>query len=170
MDLTTLTDMLGGLEGLANGAANAYAESSEANFVAGQFKFNQQISAIQAQEAQQQGVIEQQISQERTTQLSGQQITSEAAQGVDVHGGTAVITRQQTGEIGGLDYLTIGNNAFLKGLGYQIQGENEAAKSALTLEAGKNKASQSLLGGLETLGQDTMKAISYDQQANPGLF
>jgi hypothetical protein len=110
--------------------------------------------------------VEQQISQEKTAGLSGQQVAAEAAQGIDVHTGTAELTREQTGEIGSEDYLTIGNNAFLKGLGYKIEGVNAGASAAMEKEAGLNKAGNSLLGGSNDLYQAQIKAIAYDQQTD----
>ena len=162
MDVTTLNLLMGAV-GAGNGIANAFADISQGNFIAQQFKFNQQIADIQGQEATLQGQEQQQVSQERTAELSGSQIGAEAAQGVDVHTGTSAITRQQTSEIGALDYLTIGNNAFLKTLGFKIQGVNDSTQAGMAQNAGQFKASQSLLGGAEELFQGTMKAIDYNQ-------
>lgn len=165
MNLDTL-NVLTGVEALTGSFANAFADISQSNYVAQQFQFNEQIAKIQSEEAINAGTVEQEISQEKTGQLSGQQQASEAAQGVSVNSGTAVITRQQTSEIGGKDYLTIGNNAFLKSLGYQIQGVNDKSEAVMTKEAGVNKATNTLLGGANDFYRSTMKAVAYDNQAN----
>lgn len=157
-----LVDLLQGGIDLGNGIANAYADQSNANFIAQQFKFNSQISEIQGQEALEQGKFEQQLSQERTAQLSGQQQGAEAAQGVDVSTGTPAITRLQTGEIGGIDYATIGMNSYLKNLGYKIKGLNEKTQGEMEENAGKWKAGQDLLSGAQGLFQSGLKAWDYE--------
>lgn len=164
MNLDTLNILSGG-EQLLSGFMNAFADISQSNFIAQQFQLNEQLAQVKAQEAMTAGNVEQQIQQQRTGQLGGQQQAAEAAQGVDVHTGTAAITRTQTGEIGGKDYLTIGNNAFLKGLGYQIEGANANTDAALEKASGTHRATSALLGGANDFYQSTLKAISYDQEA-----
>ena len=168
MNIDTLNILSGG-DQMLNSFANAFSDISQSNYVAQQFKFNEQLAGIQSQEALTQGQTEQEISQEKNAQLSGQQVVAEAAQGVDVHSGTAEVTRQQTGEIGGKDYLTLGNNAFLKSIGYKIEGVNDQSESNMQTTAGVNKAAQSLLGGANDMFGSTMKAMAYDQQAKQGI-
>lgn len=141
---------------------NALSDIDAGNFASKQFEFNEQLSKIEGEEAITQGQFEQQISQQKTAQLSGQQVAAEAAQGADVHTGTAEITRQQTGEIGGLDYLTIGNNAMMKALGYQIQGLNDQTNAWQEKQSADTKAMNSLLSGAESTLQMGFKAQSYD--------
>jgi len=162
MDIPLLQKLTGGVQ-LFDSFANAFADISQSNFIAQQFQMNEKLAGIQSEEALNQGREEQTVSQERTSQLSGSQKAAEAASGVDVNSGTPEITRQQTGEIGGLDYLTLGNNAFMKSLGYQIQGENMGTQAELEKNAGITKASNALLGGGEELYQTQLKAIAYDQ-------
>jgi hypothetical protein len=164
MNVDTLNEMGGISQGL-NSFANAFSEISQSDFIAQQFKFNEQLAGIQSEEAITQGTTEQEISQEKNAQLSCQQVVAEAAQGVDVHTGTAELTRQQTGEIGGKDYLTLGNNAFLKSLGYKIAGLNDESQAGMQQTAGINKAENTLLGGATEMFQSSMKAVAYDQQA-----
>lgn len=161
MDIALLS-VLTGAGQMGNGIANAFAESSQSNFIAQQFKFNEDIAKIQTEEATLQGREEQQVSQERTAQLGGAQQAAEAAQGVDVTTGTPAITRFQTSEIGGLDYLTIGNNAFLKGMGYKISALNDQTQATLTEEEGANKSINSLFQGGEELYQGGIKAVAYN--------
>ena len=153
--------LAGGVGQLADSFANAFADISQSDFIAQQFTLNEQLAGVQAKEAINQGKVEQEVSQEKTGQLSGEQIASEAAQGVSVHGGTAEITREQTGEIGGLDYTTIGNNAFLKSLGYKIDAVNNQSSATMQPEAGTNKAANSLLAGGIDFYQSSIKANSY---------
>ena len=141
---------------------NALSEIDQASFASKQFEFNADMAKIQGEEAITQGKFEQQISQEKTGALSGQQVAAEAAQGGDVHTGTAELTREQTGEIGGLDYLTIGNNAMMKAIGFEIQGENDKTQEWQATNAGTNKAMNSLLSGAEETMQLGFKAQSYD--------
>ena len=162
MGIGTLNELTGIMQG-GNALINAFADISQSDFVSQQFLFNENIAKIQSEEAITQGKFEQTISQERTAQLSGQQQAAEGAQGADVHTGTAAVTREQTSTIGGLDYLTIGNNAFLKSLGYKIEGENAKTEAWQTKAAGENKAENSLLGGAEEMFQSHIKALSYDQ-------
>ena len=144
---------------------NALSEIDQASFASKQFEFNADMAKIQGEEAITQGKFEQQISQEKTGALSGQQVAAEAAQGGDVHTGTAELTREQTGEIGGLDYLTIGNNAMMKAIGFEIQGENDKTQEWQATNAGTNKAMNSLLSGAEETMQLGFKAQSYDIQS-----
>ena len=153
--------LAGGVGELAGSFANAFADISQSNFIAQQFQLNEQLAGVQSQEAIDQGKVEQQVSQEKTAALGGQQVAAEAAQGVNVHGGTAEITREQTGEIGGLDYTTIGNNAFLKSLGYKIDAVNDQSQATMQQEAGSNKAANTLLGGGIDFYQSSIKASSY---------
>jgi len=161
MDYGTLQAVEGGVDVL-NSIVNATAEINQSDFISKQFQFNEHIAEIQSREAITQGRVEQQISQERTAQLHGEQVAAEAAQGVDVNSGTPAITRQQTAEIGGIDYLTLGNNAAMKALGFKIQGENAATQAGLETSAGFNKAGDTLLGGAEQLFQTQLKAIDYE--------
>lgn len=162
---STLMSMMGVEQG-GQSLINALSDISEGNFAAQQFEFNEQMSKIQGEEAITQGQFEQQQIEQKTAQLSGQQVSAEAAQGVDVHTGTPQITRQQTGEIGGLDYLTIGNNTMMKALGYQIQGLNDQTSAWEAESAASNKAMNSLLSGAEETMQAGFKAQSYDLASN----
>lgn len=163
MDSTLMSAM--GVVVAGDSIINALSEIDQANFASKQFEFNADIAKIQSEEAITQGKFEQQISQEKTAALSGQQQAAEAAQGGDIHTGTAEITRQQTGEIGGLDYLTIGNNAMMKAIGFEIQGVNDQTESWQAKNAGANKAMNSLLSGAEETMQMGFKAQSYDLAA-----
>ncbi len=161
MDPGLLQEITGGIQGV-DSIINAFSDISAGNFAAQQFQFNESLSKIQGEEALSQGQFEQQISQQKTAQLSGEQVAAEAAQGADVHGGTATITKEQTGEIGGLDYLTIGNNAMMKAIGFEIQGANDASQAWQATDAGWNKAGNSLLSGSESMMQSGIKAQAYD--------
>lgn len=154
----------------ASSFANAFADISQSNFIAEQFKMNEQMANIQAGEAITQGTIEQQVSQQKTGELSGEQKASEAAQGVEVHSGTAEITRSQTAEIGGEDYATIGNNAMMKALGFKINALNDKSQAEMETSAGINKAANTLLSGANEMYSSSMKAMSYDQSSNPSSY
>ena len=161
MDVGLLQDLMGGTE-VMNAAVNAFADQSQSDFISQQFTLNENIAKVQSQEAIDQGKVEQTISQQRTGQIGGAQKAAEAASGVDVKTGTPVTMREQTGEIGGLDYVTIGNNAMMKSLGFQIQAQNDNTNAALQKNAGTTKATQQLLGGGEDLFQSQLKAIDYE--------
>lgn len=165
MNPSTLNILAGGEQFLGS-FANAFADISQSNFIAQQFQMNEQIAEVQATQSEQQGQVEAELSQQRTGQLSGQQVASEAAEGVITNTGTSEATRLETSKIGSQDYLTIGNNAFLKGLGYKIQALNDTSSAQMELQTGRHQASNALLGGASEFYQGTMRAIAYDQQAN----
>lgn len=162
MDVNLL-NTLTGVGKAANSFANAFAEVSQSNFIAQQFQFNEEIAGIQAEQALAQGVVQQQVLQDKTGLLAGEQTARQAAQGVDVNTGTSQVIREQTAERSGRDYLTLGNNAFLKSLGYKIQGLNDETSAAFAKRSGANKANNLLLGGTEELFQTGLKAIAYDK-------
>ena len=161
MDISTLSYLTGGMD-MGNSIANALSDLAESSFTAQQYRFNQQIAGLQSEEALDQGKEQQQVSQERTAELGGQQKAAQAASGVNVNSGSALITRRQTGEIGGLDFTTIGNNAFLKSLGFKIQGLNDAGQAGMAQLAGTNKAMNDLQAGSQELFQNVMKGIDYE--------
>ena len=123
------------------------------------------MEGIQGNEAIEQGTVEQEISQQRTAELSGQQQVSETAQGIDVKSGTALATKQQTGDIGALDYLTIGNNAALKSLGFQMDATADNASGQMAKLGGNFKAGQSAYQGTVEMFTDTMKGLNEEQNS-----
>jgi len=167
-NLSLLNWLAGGLE-FGNALFNLATEERRKQYIAQQFKFNEDIANLQQQEAIYAGTIKQNIFQERTAQLSSAQKAAEAAQGVDISSFGPAFTRLQTGEIGGIDYLTIANNAYLEGLGYQIKKENYAISSMLEQNEAEYEKRRTLLGGVESLYQSGIKALAYAQMPVQGV-
>jgi hypothetical protein len=170
MDLSTLNSLTGGLMQLGDSIANANVEQAFGNFQASQYNNEAELDTLKGQNEQVKGVQEQTIQQEHTTQLSGEQQASEAAQGVDVNSGTARMTKSQTAQIGGLNYLTIGNTAALKSLGFDLSSVTNQASASMAKIGANFKASQSTYQGEIEMFDSTMKGVSHLQNSSSDLF
>jgi hypothetical protein len=151
-------DLFKGLVGLFGGIQKSDALSAEEKYTHDQLLLNEDLASERSKQAIAQGEFEQGIQQGRTAQMVGGQKASGAAEGIDVNTGTSKIIQEQTAEIGGKDFATIGNNAWMKSLGYQIEGENEAIKdNSLAFE---NKKRETMFGAATGLYSNVMRAYS----------
>lgn len=110
----------------------------------------------------------------QTRAAVGQELTEQAANGVDVNSGSAVDTRTSTQQLGQLDAATIRSNAARQAYGYQTQSQNATSQAGLdTAEAGNDitagdiNAGSTILGGV---GSASSKYSSYLQNGGKNLF
>lgn len=142
-----------GVLGAFGASAKADAESSALAYKAQVARNNAIIAERNAQAAIETGSVKGQINDLKTKSLIGQQLVTQAANGLDVNSGSNLDVRQSTADIGRLDTLTIIANAGKEAVGYLNQAENFEAEATLqdmgsryAKEAGEINVMSSLLG------------------------
>jgi hypothetical protein len=82
----------------------------------------------------------------------GEELAVQGASGVDVGSGSAALTRIGTNLAGGIDELTIRNNAARQAWGYKVQGIQDRFQGQFAQMTAENQAKQTLLsGGLQAI-------------------
>lgn len=170
---------------LASLAASAVGAAASAAGAEQQGKANSAMYAYQAQVAQNNQVIANQLAAQatqageanvdtkrlQTAGVIGSELAAQGASGLDVNKGSNVDVRSSAAELGELDALTIRNNAARTAYGYQVQGLNYGAQASLNtagsqsaLTAGNLQAFTSLAGGAGSVSE---KFLRFNQA---GLF
>jgi hypothetical protein len=113
---------------------------------------NAAIASLQSTETLQAGQVATARRISQTQQQVGTQRAVTGASGTDVAGASAVLGRLTTENVGGIDALTIKNNAQRQAFGYQAQGIQATAAGQFAELTARARATQSLLmGGLQAL-------------------
>jgi hypothetical protein len=101
----------------------------------------------------------------------GQQLVTQASNGLDVNSGSNVDVRQSAIDLGHLDTLTIINNAAKKAVGYKNQAGQFTAESQLNKMSAANaetegeiNVAKSLIGGASSVSD---KWLSFNSK---GVF
>jgi hypothetical protein len=143
-----------GIMGAFGADKKADAEQQADFYKAQVAKNNAIIAERNAAAATEAGGVAGQVNDLKTKNLVGQQLVTQAANGLDVNSGTNVAVRQSTADLGHLDTLTIIQNAAKQAAGFRAQGTNFTAESDLQIsagnyarEAGDINIATSLLGG-----------------------
>jgi hypothetical protein len=139
----------------AFGASNkADAESATYAYKAQVARNNAIIAERNAAQATEAGGASAQVQDLKTKNLVGQQLVTQAANGLDVGSGTNVNLRESAAALGHLDTLTILHNAAKSAAGYKAQASNFTAEAELSDAASENAKTaggfaiaSSLLGG-----------------------
>jgi hypothetical protein len=147
----------------ANAAAYGYKAQVAAN--------NAQIAEMNAREAVRSGATQGQNNDLKTRNLVGQQLVTQASNGLDVNSGSNVDVRQSAIDLGHLDTLTIINNAAKKAVGYKNQAGQFMAESQLNKMSAANaetegeiNVAKSLIGGASSVSD---KWLSFNSK---GVF
>lgn len=138
MGLSAVGSIVTGLESAAATKAQGAYESSIANT-------NAAIAGVQAKQALETGDILASRKELETEGKIGQERAAQGASGVDIASGSSALVREATKLSGGIDELTIRNNAARQAWGYQteaIQSTYQGQFASLTAAA---KSQQSLL-------------------------
>ena len=111
----------------------------------------------------------------KTRAAVGQEMTSQAANGVDVNTGSAADVRTSENQIGQLDAATIRSNAARQAYGYQTQSQNATSQASLdTTEAGNDitagdiNAGSTFLGGVGSATSNYSKYLNATNTINAG--
>lgn len=122
--------------GAINGAIGTYYQSqamvNNLEFQADMAKINARISETNAQAVLLAGQRAQQNARLRTAKLKGQQITSMAANGVDLGSRTATNILTTTDTMGEIDAQTVEANAIRAAFGYRTQSVNDMNTARLS--------------------------------------
>ena len=152
--------------GIGNTFANVRSGLDQARIVSAEGKYQAQVLGVNAKLAEAQAVDAVARGHEAAMKLrtgaravTGAQIGSAAAQGIELGGSMADVTAQ-TELLSELDALTIENNAAREAFGYHVQAKNYLAQAAMARAAGRNQAQAIrrslpgtlLEGALETYG------------------
>lgn len=147
--------------------AGKTAEANEAayNYKAQVAANNAQIAEMNAREAVRSGATQGQNNDLKVRNQVGQQLVTQASNGLDVNSGSNVEVRQSAIDLGHLDTLTIINNAAKKAVGYKNQAGQFTAEGQLDKMAAANAETEgelniakSLIGGASSVSD---KWLSY---------
>ena len=143
-----------GLIGAMGASNKADAESAAYAYKSGVAKNNAIIAERNADQAVAAGGQAAQVQGLKTKNLVGQQIVTQAANGLEVGSGTNAKLVQSAEDLGHLDTLTILHNAAKQAAGYKAQAGNFTAEAQLDTAASENAktaggyaVATSLLGG-----------------------
>lgn len=142
-----------GILGASGARKKADAESASYQYKAQVARNNAIIAERNAAAAVDSGGVAGQTNDLKTKNLLGQQLVTQAANGLDVNSGSNLEVRQSAADLGRLDTMTILNNAAKQSAGFKAQGvnfESEAKLSNASAEyaqdAGDINVMSSLLG------------------------
>lgn len=131
-------------EAAADKAQGAY-ESTIANT-------NAEIAGVQARQTLETGDIEASRKELQTQGQVGAERAAQGASGVDVASGSSALVRGSTALAGGIDELTIRNNAARQAWGYQTQAIQSTFQGQFDQLTATSKSTQALLtGGLQAV-------------------
>jgi hypothetical protein len=161
-------------------ASKAQADSTQANYLSQVARNNQMVAQRNAALATQQGEVDAQKQQLKTSQLEGSQRAALASQGGDVDSGSDLDILGDTARAGYTDAATIRNNAALKAYNYDIQANDaagsasdDAFQGASTMAALPYAEGSTLLGGLSSVagkfgGKSLLSSGSTSGNGKPG--
>lgn len=139
---------------LASSFSQAAAIKSQGIWESSQMKQNAKLMDFRAKEAERMGETTAQQRAMQIKKLQGRQRAVAAAQGVEVHDGSALDIQAETAGMGALDIATIRNNAWREAWGYKVEAGNLRSSAKMTSLSAKYKARTTLLtGGMKAATQ-----------------
>ncbi len=136
----------------------ANAQAGQAQYMAQVARNNAMVMENNAKLAEQQGSIDVEKQQQKTSLVIGAQKAALAAQGGDVNSGSSADIIGDTARAGFTDAATLKSNAAYKAYGYRVQGAGLTAQAGLYDMAGANAMAalpygigSSLLGGASSI-------------------
>ena len=161
----------GGIVSAFGAAQKDEATAAMYTYKAGVAQANQQIAAQNAGYELQRGAVQEEFAGLRGAQTMGQMRVAQASSGLDIHGGSAALTRASQTAGTQTEEAQITNEAQRRAYGYEVQGMNMAASAQLdTMSAKATQAQEpfdiagSLLGGASSVAG---KWLSYSRS---GVF
>lgn len=161
----------GGILGAFGASNKADAESGALAYKAQVARNNAIIAERNASAAIVSGSTKGQINDLKTKSLVGQQLVTQAANGLDVNSGSNLDVRQSTADIGRLDTLTIIANAGKEAVGYLAQAagfESEAVLQDMGADYAKDAGELNIMSSL--LGSATSVSDKYLGFKSKGIF
>src|SRR3974377_293713 len=138
MTIATLGVTAAGAGVSAFGAAKKdEATAAMYTYKAGVAQANQQIAAQNAGYELQRGAVQEEFAGLRGAQTMGQMRVAQAESGLDIHGGSAALTRASQTAGTQTEEAQIMNEAQRRAYGYQVEGLNIAASAQLNTKAAK---------------------------------
>lgn len=156
---------------LASGAMGAIGSIEQGRAAAAAANYNSMIQARNAQVANanaavtaRSGESQAAISEQKTRAVAGAIKANEAASGIDVNSGSALLTQTSSEDLGALDALTIRSNASRQAYGYETQAASEQNQSQLSqfeaqadTTAGNIGAASTILGSVGSATDNFMR-------------
>jgi hypothetical protein len=130
-------------------AGNAAARAAESQ--AQQLEFNAGVADLQAQDATQRGLEEEQRFRTQVRGLVGSQRSALAAQGIDVGSGSAADVQADTAYLGELDARKIRANAQREAWGYEVEAADLRMGADVARKGGQAAKSASRWGVANTV-------------------
>ena len=162
----------GGILGAFGAAQKDEATAAMYTYKAGVAQANQQIAAQNAGYELQRGAVQEEFAGLRGAQTMGQMRVAQAESGLDIHGGSAALTRASQTAGTQTEEAQIMNEAQRRAYGYQVEGMNMAAAAQLdTMSAKATQAQEpfdvagSLLGAASSVGS---KWMAYSRSGSLG--
>lgn len=143
--------MIGAVIGAVGSIVQGMAAASQAKYQAAVAENNAIISEQNAVYELQAGQVEEQSKLMEVNQILGEAETGYAASGVDPTSGSPIRVLRSTSAIGGLDALTIRDNAARRAYGYRAEGVNFKAQAGLYRMQAQSSMIGGILGGLGQL-------------------
>ena len=125
----------------------ASAIRSQGIWESSQMEQNAKLMDFRAKESERMGEKQAQQRAMQIKKLQGRQRAVAAAQGVEVHSGSALDVQTETAGLGALDIATIRNNAWREAWGYKVEGTNLRSSANMTRIAAKQNARNTLVTG-----------------------
>lgn len=146
-----------GLAGLGGSISQASAAQTQADYQAQQYKTNERLAGMQADDAITRGNDAAYQTGRQGKQAVGKQVAALAASGVDTQDGSAYdVTNESQRQIQ-QEVLRTKNNAWREAWGYKVQANQAGGDAAFAKMAGGNVARNTILtGGMNFVG-DAMK-------------
>lgn len=155
------SSIMQGFGAFGNAISQGNAARIQGEYQRQQYEFNQQLSTIQAANAEYEGDVAASDEQKQVTELIGRQESAYAASGVDVTKGSAAMTTAKTKTQGIVNAINIRNNAYRTALGYKIQAVSQGTQGGLAGIAAEATAGQSLLTGTLSLAAGGIQSAYY---------
>lgn len=106
---------------------------------------DQRMLHLRSDDAIRRGQIDEGYSRVETQRVGGEQRAALAAQGIDPDSGSAGQIQTETQVMGGVDALTIRNNAWREAWGYRVEADRVAAESRLQTQAARRQRRATIL-------------------------
>lgn len=158
------------MSGTLGNAVNQYgANNTKANYADMQGAANRRLAAISEAQVLKQGDLQGDEAIRRGNIIAGTQTARFASQGVDVHGGSASATVNQTQDIASADAAMAHNNAWRQAWGMEVQSTEATGQERLEALGDRATAVGSLIsGGLQAAAYGAKAGEAYYKNAKPG--
>ncbi len=145
-----LSDIIGGLLGMATASQQAGAYSRQGQFASDQDLLNARLATLQATTALEKGDFEANSLSARGNAMEGQERAKSATSDVDVNSGSGVDVRSDLARQSVSGQATIRANAFREAMGYQTEATEFKQKAAFDTASAQTESGNTILtGGLQ---------------------